>query len=380
MTGRRTTILAGEHVVAPGIDGPGWIELDGDRIGRVGAGAAPRAAEMTGAVLVPGFVDAHVHGGGGAAFTGGSVDAAARAVAFHRAHGTTTMAAGLITATPDDLRRDVAALADLVADGDIVGVHLEGPWLAAGRCGAHDPALLRDPDPAELDALLATGVIAMVTVAPERPGGLEAIRRVVGAGGVAAVGHTDATDAMTRAAIEAGARHATHLFNAMAPVHQREPGPVIALLEDDRVVVELITDGVHVHPALWEHVLRTAGPGRVAAVTDATAAAGLPDGRHRWGGLDVEVVERVARIAGGGVLAGSTATADLLFRRIVEHAPLPRPAALRRAVAMTATTPAGALGLPDRGRLVPGLRADVVALDAHLRVAGVWRGGRPVFS
>ena len=215
-------------------------------------------------------------------------------------------------------------LAELVVDGEIAGVHLEGPWLAASRCGAHDPAQLRDPDPGELDTLLATGVVAMVTLAPERAGALDAIRRVAGAGAVAAVGHTDADFALTRAAIAAGARHATHLFNAMAPLHHREPGPVVALLDDDRVTVELVTDGLHVHPALWEHVVRAAGAHRVAAVTDAMAAAGMPDGAYRLGRLDVEVVDRVARLAGGaaglGAIAGSTATADALFRNIVAHA------------------------------------------------------------
>jgi N-acetylglucosamine-6-phosphate deacetylase len=370
-------ILAAGELVAPGIEGAGWVETGGDRIVSVGPGDPPRPADAVHAVLVPGFVDVHVHGGAGAAFPGGSAEDARRAVAFHRAHGTTTTLAGLVAAAPEDLRRDVAVLAELVADGEIAGVHLEGPWLATARCGAHDPALLRDPDPAELDPLLATGVIAMITLAPERAGALEAIRRIAGAGVVAAVGHTDATYAQTRAAIAAGARHGTHLFNAMAPVHHREPGPVVALLEDGRVTVELVTDGLHVHPALWEHVLRSA-PGRVAAVTDAMAAAGMPDGTYRLGGLDVEVTDRVARLAGGGAIAGSTATADALFRNVVAHAALPRAAALRRAVAMTATTPARALGLPDVGELVPGRRADAVGLTSDLQVEAVWRAGRRV--
>ena len=193
------------------------------------------------------------------------------------------------------------ALAELVVDGEIAGVHLEGPWLAASRCGAHDPAQLRDPDPGELDELLVTGVVAMVTLAPERVGALDAIRRVAGAGAVAAVGHTDADFALTRAAIDGGrpARQRT-CSTPWRPLHHREPGPVVALLDDDRVTVELVTDGLHVHPALWEHVVRAAGAHRVAAVTDAMAAAGMPDGAYRLGALDVEVVDRVARLAGGG--------------------------------------------------------------------------------
>jgi N-acetylglucosamine-6-phosphate deacetylase len=373
-------ILSADELVAPGVDGPGWLRVEGDRILALGSGVV--AADAHFPVLVPGFVDVHVHGGAGAAFPGGDAEGALRAVAFHRAHGTTTTLASLVTAAPEELRRSVHVLAELVADGEIAGVHLEGPWLAASRCGAHDPAQLRDPDPGELDELLATGVVAIVTLAPERGGALDAVRRVAGAGAVAAVGHTDADFALTRAAIEAGARHATHLFNAMGPLHHREPGPVVALLDDDRVTVELVTDGLHVHPALWEHVVRAAGARRVAAVTDAMAAAGMPDGAYRLGRLDVEVVDRVARLAGGaaglGAIAGSTATADALFRNIVARAAGPRAAALRRAVTMTAATPARVLGLPDVGELAVGRRADLVGLSADLAVEAIYRSGERV--
>ncbi len=371
-------ILSGDALIAPGVNGPGWVQTGGDRITAVGAGAPPAPAAAHYPVLVPGFVDVHVHGGAGAAFPGGNAEEVRRAVAFHRAHGTTTTLASLVAAAPAELRRSVDVLAELVVDGEVAGVHLEGPWLAAARCGAHDPAQLRDPDPAELDKLLATGVVAMVTLAPERDGALAAIRRVAESGVVAAVGHTDADYALTRAAIAAGARHGTHLFNAMAPLHHREPGPAVALLNDDRVTVELVTDGLHVHPALWEHAVRAAGAHRVAAVTDAMAAAGMPDGAYQLGHLDVEVVDRVARLAGGGAIAGSTATADVLFRNIVRHAAVPRAEALRRAVAMTASTPARALGLTDVGELVVGRRADVVGLEADLRVASVYRAGAAV--
>lgn len=369
-------MISADTLVAPGVDGPGWVRTEGERIAAVGSGGP--AGDAHHAVLVPGFVDVHVHGGAGAAFPGGDAEEALRVVAFHRAHGTTTTLASLVAAAPEELRRSVDVLADLVIEGEIAGVHLEGPWLAAGRCGAHDPAQLRDPDPVELDKLLATDVIAMVTLAPERDGAPAAIRRIVGAGAVAAIGHTDADYALTRAAIDAGARHGTHLFNAMAPLHHREPGPAVALLDDDRVTVELVTDAVHVHPALWELAVRTAGAHRVAAVTDAMAAAGMPDGAYRLGRLDVEVVDRVARLAGGGAIAGSTATADVLFRNIVLHAALPRAQALRRAVAMTATTPARALGLADVGELVVGHRADLVGLSADLAVEAVYRAGAAV--
>jgi N-acetylglucosamine-6-phosphate deacetylase len=380
-------ILTAATLVADGLPvGPGWVELSGERIAATGAGAPadPPDVDLGDAVLVPGFVDMHVHGGAGAAFPDGDVEAALRAVRFHRAHGTTTMVASLVAAGPEELLKTVDGLGALVVDGELAGVHLEGPWLAEGRCGAHDPRQLRDPDPAELDRLLRAGggVVRMVTLAPERAGGLDAVRRIVDAGAVAAIGHTDASYALTRTAIEAGARVGTHLFNAMAPVHHREPGPAVALLEDSRVTVELVTDGLHVHPALWEHVVRTAGADRVAAVTDAMAAAGMPDGEYHLGAMRVTVAEGVARLAAGsdgraGAIAGSTATADALFAKVVRHAEVPRADALRRAVALTATTPARALGLTDVGAIAAGRRADLVVLDSQLRVREIYRGGVP---
>ena len=381
-------ILSAGTVVADELPvGPGWVEVHGDRIAAVGAGAPPRPADVDlgDAVLVPGFVDMHVHGGAGAAFPDGDTEAALRAVRFHREHGSTTMVASLVAAGPDELLKTVDALAELVVDGELAGVHLEGPWLAAARCGAHDPRQLRDPDPAELDRLLRAGggVVRMVTLAPERAGGLDAVRRIAGAGAVAALGHPDASYALTREAVDAGARVGTHLFNAMAPVHHREPGPAVALLEDPRVVVELVTDGLHVHPALWEHVVRSAGTGRVAAVTDAMAAAGMPDGDYHLGAMRVTVAEGVARLAAGtdgraGAIAGSTATTDVLFGKVVRNAAVPRAEALRRAVALTATTPARALDLHDVGAIATGRHADLVVLDAQLRVREVYRAGRPL--
>jgi N-acetylglucosamine-6-phosphate deacetylase len=381
-------ILTAGTLVADGLPvGPGWVEVSGDRIVATGTAdpAAPPDVDLGDGVLVPGFVDMHVHGGAGAAFPDGDAKAALRAVAFHRAHGTTSTVASLVAAGPDELLKTVDALADLVTDGELAGVHLEGPWLATGRCGAHDPRRLRDPDPGELDRLLRAGdgAVRMVTLAPERAGGLDAVRRIVDAGAVAALGHTDATYALTRDAIDAGASVGTHLFNAMAPVHHREPGPAVALLEDDRVTVELVTDGLHVHPALWEHVVRSAGPQRVAAVTDAMAAAGMPDGEYHLGAMRVTVSEGVARLAAGsdgraGAIAGSTATTDALFAKVVRHAAVSREDALRRAVALTSTTPARALGLADVGAIAPGRRADLVVLDPQLQVRAVYRNGSPV--
>jgi N-acetylglucosamine-6-phosphate deacetylase len=367
------TVLTGRELLRPG-----WIEVSHGTVNAVGAGAAPRGADRDlGAVtVVPGFVDTHLHGGGGANFSSASHAETTTAVAFHRRQGTTTLIASLVTAGPADLLNQVRELADDVRADLLDGIHLEGPWLSAKRCGAHQPSLMRDPDPAEIDRVLDAGggTIRMVTIAPEREGALAAIARIVDAGVAAAVGHTESTYQQTRAAIDAGATVGTHLFNAMRPINTREPGPVIALLEDSRVTVELITDGVHVDPALYRHVSRTAGPDRVSLVTDAMAAAGMSDGRYWLGPLAVDVVGGVARVEGTQTIAGSTATMDHQFRFAVDHSGLARDEALMIAVRQASINPARAVGLPCAA-LVPGAAADLVVLDAGLGVTGVLRRG-----
>jgi N-acetylglucosamine-6-phosphate deacetylase len=354
---------------------PGWVEVAGDRLVAVGDGAPARPAdvELSGRILVPGFVDLHVHGGGGGSYTAGDEDESARVADFHRRHGTTTTMASLVTAERAELERAVAALADLVLDGLLVGVHLEGPWLSRAYRGAHDPKLLRNPDRSELERLLhiGRGTVRMVTLAPELDGGLAAVRQIVEGRGVAAVGHTDATYTVTRDALAAGATVGTHLFNAMRPIHHREPGPVVALLEDPRVTVEIILDGVHVHPAILRHALTAKGTGRVALVTDAMAAAGMGDGDYRLGGLEVQVVGGVARLADGGAIAGSTLTMDAAFRRAVHGTGLPLEVAAR----LASTTPAAVLRRPDIGAIEAGKRADLVVLDQDLHVTAVMIAG-----
>ena len=188
------------------------------------------------------------------------------------------------------------------------------------------------------------------------------------------MGHTDASYEQTRAAIAAGATVGTHLFNAMRPIDRREPGPIIALLEDDRVTVELITDGVHVDPAIYRHVTHSAGPDRVSLITDAMAATGMTDGVYHLGPMAVDVVAGVARVAGTDTIAGSTATMDRQFRFAVDHSGFPRDEALMAAVRQASINPARALGLACTG-LVPGASADLVVLDSGLAVAGVLRQG-----
>ncbi|MEU0497542.1 N-acetylglucosamine-6-phosphate deacetylase [Mycobacterium sp. NPDC006124] len=367
------TVLTGRESLRPG-----WIEIGDGAVTGVGEGAPARPPDRDlGAVtLVPGFVDAHVHGGGGANFTSATHQETAAAVDLHRRHGTTALVASLVTAGPVELLRQVTGLADDVRAGLIDGIHLEGPWLSTRRCGAHQPDLMRDPHPGEIDRVLAAGggTIRMVTIAPERDGALAAIRQLVAAGVVVAVGHTEATYDQTLAAVDAGATVGTHLFNAMRPVDRREPGPVVALLEDPRVTVEVIADGVHLASAIYRHVTRSVGTDRVSLVTDAMAATGMADGRYHLGPLAVDVANGVATVAGTDTVAGSTATMDVVFRFAVEHCGLPRGEALELAVRQASLNPARALGLPADG-LTPGAKADVAVLDSGLRVVGVlYRG------
>jgi N-acetylglucosamine-6-phosphate deacetylase len=364
-------LIAGARVVADRLHGPGYVEVDGGTIAAVGAGTRPDA-DVTGSWVVPGFVDLHVHGGGGASFQDGDAEAVADVAGFHRRHGTTTMLASLMTAPLDVLVRSVQALHECVADGLVAGIHLEGPFLAAARCGAHDPALMRPPAAADIERLLnaGAGAVRMVTLAPELEGGVDAVAQVVAGGAVAAVGHTDATYEVTRAAIAAGATVATHLFNGMAPMHHRSPGPAPALLEDERVAVELINDGVHLHPAVVRGVF-AAARGRVALVTDAMAGAGMDDGEYVLGDRRVVVAGGIARLADGDSLAGSTLTQDASLR----HAVLAG-VAVEDAVAALTATPARVLGLGDRaGALAPGRAADLVVLDDDLDVVAVMTRG-----
>ncbi|TGN66757.1 N-acetylglucosamine-6-phosphate deacetylase [Nocardioides eburneiflavus] len=370
-------LLTARHVVTPArILAPGWLLLDCDRIVEVGEGAPPRPADVDlGPVTVtPGFVDLHVHGGGGASFDTGTADAAAVAADAHLAHGTTSMAASLVTDTPGRMAEAVRELTLLVDDGRLAGIHLEGPWLSPRRSGAHQPGALTHPTPGAIDELLTAGrgAVRMVTLAPELPGGLDAVGRLADAGVLVAIGHTDATYDEARAAIDAGARLGTHLFNAMRPLHHRDPGPVGALL-DAPVDVELIADGVHLHPAVLRTVF-TAKPRRCILVTDAMAAAGAPDGDYRLGPMAIEVRRGVARLAddsGDGAIAGSTLTMDAAVRFAVRTAGLP----LLDVVHAASTAPASAWGMADVGAIEAGRRADLVVLDDRLEVVRVMRAG-----
>jgi N-acetylglucosamine-6-phosphate deacetylase len=330
-----------------------------------------RVLEADGLTAVPGFVELQLNGAFGHDFTTDPDSMWAVGGRLAR-HGITAFLPTIVTSAPGSVEAALAAFArpDASTRGAVpLGLHVEGPFLSPARAGAHDPALLRDPDLDEVRRWAADGGVRILTLAPELPGGLDAIRLLSQHGIVAAVGHTDADAATAAAAVEAGARYATHLFNAMPPFRHRGPGAAGALLADPRVIVGLILDRHHLDPIVVSLVERMAH-GRVSLVSDAIAALGLGDGTHRLGGLTVEVRDGAARLP-DGTLAGSATPLDVCVRGFAALTRAPE-----EAVGAVTSVPAKLLGLEDgRGTLRAGGRADVVLLDAELEVQATIVGG-----
>jgi N-acetylglucosamine-6-phosphate deacetylase len=357
-----------------------WMLVEGDTIRSVGSGHehpdATASVDVGGHWLVPGFLDLHGHGGGGHSYDDGA-DELLAAVATHRAHGTTRSVISLVANPLAFVRESLGVIADLAAsDPLILGSHLEGPFLAPGNRGAHSPEYLLEPSPATLEGLLeaSRGTLRQITIAPELPNAFETIEVLVEAGVTVGIGHTMADEGLTHRAFDAGARILTHAFNAMPGIHHRAPGPVVAAFDDERVTLELILDGKHVHPSV-AHLAFGAAPGRIALVTDAMAAAGSEDGDYTLGTLNVAVRDGLAMLRGTTTIAGSTLTQDRALRIAMRDARI-SPAAAVEALTLT---PARTLGLGHRhGLLSPGFVADAVLLDHEWHVAGVWANGRRV--
>jgi len=380
-----SAVIHSVRLISSGLDrADAFVAFEDDRVLATGTSSGWRGLvgneadvlDGAGHVLTPGLLDIHNHGGAGASYSEGS-EAIRTARRLHRQHGTTRQLLSLVTASPEVLISQIqVAAAETRRDPTILGIHLEGPFLSREYCGAHDPALLRDPDPDLVERLLAAaeGTLRQVTMAPERAHFAESARILSKAGVVVAAGHTAATFEQARAAIEVGATLLTHTFNGMPGVHHRAPGPVLAFIENPGGWLEVVNDGVHVRPEVIRMLCQLA-PGRVALVSDAMAAAGVGDGRYRLGNVDVEVAEGVARLTGRKTLAGSTLTLDVAVARAVQNVGLTTLAAIEAATVI----PAQILGVADRfGRLEPGYVADAVLFDSDWQVRGVWIDGRPV--
>jgi N-acetylglucosamine-6-phosphate deacetylase len=394
-------LITGATVVAAdGLWSPGWLVAAGGRIQALGAGEAPGGvrAEVTplgtvvdgrGCVLLPGFVDVHVHGGDGADAMDADPDGLRRMARFHARHGVTALLPTTWSAPPAALEAAVGAIADAAGPVDggatIVGAHLEGPWINPARAGAQDPAGIRPPDPAEARRLLdirpgtvrATlsasgggrpspsptsavapgGAVKLVALAPEMPGAADVLGECRERGVVVAAGHTEADWGEMVAAVAAGVRQVTHTFNAMAGLGHREPGTAGAALALPELRCELIADGHHVHPGAMAVLARAMGPEGVVLISDAVRAAGLPEGDVDLGGRTAQHCCGAVRLADGR-LAGSVLTLDVALRRFAAASGWDWPD-LARAAAGNA---ADALGLATKGRLAAGLDADMVLL------------------
>ncbi|WP_217595431.1 N-acetylglucosamine-6-phosphate deacetylase [Cohnella sp. GbtcB17] len=385
------TLIANARIVTPGgvLDG-GWIWLRDAVIAAIGGPSDPLPAAAAGAERIdggggwalPGFVDVHVHGGAGHDFMDADeslagIEAIAR---FHAKHGTTGMLATSLTASREELTAMIDRASRYMA-GDmpfaqVLGVHLEGPFVSLKWKGAQNPDYIGPPQLEWLDEWVARypGVLKLQTLAPELPGALDYIERLASYGIVPSAGHTDATYEQIVAAADRGLRHAVHTYNAMTPLHHRNPGTVGAVLSDERICAEVIADGHHVHHAAIKVLARAKGNGKVILVTDAMAAAGMPDGEgYELGGLPVVMTCSVARLKDGGNLAGSTLTMIGAFRHMVREVGVDIPAAS----AMASGNPARQLGLGGiTGSLEAGKRADVLLLDQALELRGVWARGR----
>lgn len=393
----RRTVLSGrvhtgyaEHDDGLVVVEDGRVVYAGPQSGHPGDDPGEHHVLGPGQMILPGLVDVHCHGGFGADFSS-SAEGPIRATldAFHR-QGTTTLVASLVTASREDLLAAEPLLAALTEEGLVAGIHLEGPFLSTARCGAQDPAQMRDPDlglAAELIAA-AAGTLRAMTFAPELPGAHELAELLVAHGVIPSLGHTDA-DTNT---VDAALRHleellltapggdaprtptVTHLFNAMPAIHHRSPGPVPACLRaaaEGRAVVELIGDGTHLHPLIVAWAFQLAGADNIALVTDAMAATGLSGGTYTLGAAEVQVQGRVASLVSNGSIAGGTATMLDVLRETVA-ASVPFGDALRSATVV----PARVLGLSGEvGSLTAGALADILVADQGLEPVAVMRRG-----
>ena len=375
--GVRLIDATGDH---PGSD----ITIDGTRIRAVGRsrGAPGRVVEAADAIVTPGFIDVHTHGGGGCNLHTTDAEEILAYARWAPRTGTTGFLIGVVGAPGALPEAQLGAAVVAIEAGRVgtapLGINLEGPYISAEQRGAHAAAWLRAPDVAETERLLslAAGHLSVITLAPELPSASAMICRLVEAGVTVSVGHTDATYEQTQQAIRLGATHATHCFNAMRPLRHREPGPLGAIVEAASVRGELIADGVHVHPAAMRVLMRALGAERTIIVTDAQAATGVPNATFEFAGQPAKVVGGAARLA-NGTIAGSVLTMDQALRNVLDLGDI----SLSQAVGMLTLNPARAAGVAQRkGRLRAGYDADLLIFDASLTLQATLCRGAVAFA
>ncbi len=353
-------IQASGAVIDGSLLGDLWIESSNGVITSINPGIHGNPDTSTDGVLIPGFIDIHCHGGGGHYFSSTSPDSITMAINAHKKTGTTSLVASLVSESIDDLKAQIQRLIPFYNRSEIIGIHLEGPYLSHARCGAHEPSLLIDPTLPQLKELIdvGQGSIKMITIAPELKGAQEAISYLASVGVLAAIGHTESNFHDAAAATDNGASIVTHFLNAMNK-ENTEGSIAHFVMSDPRLTVELIVDGHHQSFERVRELFDAIGP-RIISVSDAMAAAGNGDGNYTIGALPVEVKDGVARLISNRNLAGSTLTISQAFTNLINRCGL----TLEQAVHATSTQPAKAFGLEDRGKIAVGMRADLVSLDA----------------
>ena len=357
----------------------GDLLLREGRIAQIGKELCKRGVEAIDVAkmyVAPGFIDLHVHGGGGAYFMDAKPEAIRTIIAFHAAHGTTTLLAGIIPAPLDRMRKAMAAVTEAM-EPEIAGLYLEGPFVSPAKKGAFNPRWLCSFSVRAFRNLIEgyQDLVKVVAFAPERPGADQVLANILAIKAVPAIGPTAATYEQAMDALAHGGRHFTHLGNAMSGLHHREPGAVGAALNSD-AYVELICDGIHLHPAFVRLVAKVKGHDRICLITDAISAAGLPDGQFTLGDLPVVVRQGIARLS-DGTLAGSTLTMDRAVKNFMEFTGCSLPEAVRCAT----LNPARLLGIDDRkGSLAVGKDADLVIFDENFTVHYTIVGGKIVYA
>jgi N-acetylglucosamine-6-phosphate deacetylase len=389
----RTSLFMNARIYTPsGILEQGSLLVQNGRITSITNGSLlniegiqiDKTIDLEGRPLVPGFVDIHVHGGGGYDAMSGKVEEVKGMCIFHAQKGTTSILPTTVTSDKESTEQAIKSIVEAMEEGtqgaEVVGIHLEGPFLNAKRCGAQNPKHIRSGTTEELERFLALskGNVRLMTLAPEEQGGLELIRYSVENGVTISIGHSDATYDVVKVAVENGASHITHLFNGMSPLHHREPGVAGAALMLDDLTVEMICDGYHINEKLIDYVFRVKPMEKIVLITDAVSAAGLKDGEgYELGGLPCYLKDGQVRLSSTDDLAGSALTMDQALRNVLKFTGK----SLQEILPALTINPARQIGMDARkGSIEVGKDADLLILGENYELISTFVKGREVYS